>query len=379
MTNTDAKKPVTFLFLMGNDSISREKAKQDAIAAIQSFADKPAIERFDPEVMPFSSFSERIITPSLFQTVRIFTVRDVNQFKKDDIDMLKSMFTYDIPDIYMIIESDALRVKKGKERALSKDFEKFIDIFNELSGKHPEKFAFLEFVQPAEYKMAQWLETQTPLLLGRTISHKDAEYLVDLAGSDSAALYSELQKIDIFLPPKKPVDRAAIDTVSGATRLKTQFELAQALGKKDFSKVLETIDSLYMGSVYVPLYISAIFKHFWALFRIAVFAKTNPEDMKKFESSMKRYNKEIQDEIGLKLGVAAGLLSEKQRSSVYPVIVKPGLVGQSCHFTEAQYKKIFKSLGEYDIGIKTGRIDDSKTGFQLLCYRIFKSGDIQEQ
>jgi DNA polymerase III delta subunit len=93
---------------------------------------------------------------------------------------------------------------------------------------------------------------------------------------------------------------------------------------------------------------------------------------------MKRYNKEVQDEIGLAIGSAAGLLSDKQKNSVYPVIVKPALTQQAMSFTEAQYKKIFGLLRDHDIGIKTGRIDDSKIGFQLLCFKIFKVADIED-
>jgi len=376
--NPSAVRPVTFTLLMGDDTISREKAKTNAIAAVQAASTGAMIERFDPDGQPFASFAERIITPSLFQAVRIFLLRDVHRLKKDDLDLLKNVFAYDIPDIHVIIESDVARVKKGRERTLSKDFEQWLQVYLDNVGARPDTFAFMEYPQPAEYKMAQWLEAQTPLLLGRSIARRDAEYLVDLVGTDGAALYSELQKIDVFLPPNKNVDRAAIEAVSGATRLMTHFELAQALGKKDFPKALEIIDSLYMGSVYPPLYISAIFKHFWALFRIALYAKANPGEMKKFEASMKRYNKEVQDEIGLGIGIAAGLLSDKQRTSVYPVIVKPGLTQQALSFTEAHFKKIFGWLKEHDIGIKTGRMDDSKIGFQLLCYKIYNVAEIEE-
>jgi DNA polymerase III delta subunit len=376
MNKSEIAEPARFLLLIGNDSISREKAKQNAVEAIRLKTENAEISRFDPDIMTFASYCESALTPSLFQTVRIFTLRDVHNLKKDDLAMLKSLFSYDIPDVYMIMESDISRVRKSKEKPGSKDFENFIDNFNRHAGENPGMFAFFEFPQPAEYKMAQWVETQTPLLLGRNISHKDAEYLVDLVGSDSASLYSELQKIDIYLPAQKPIDKNAIDTISGATRMKSQFELAQALGKRNFPKVLETIDSLYSGSVYVPLYIAAIFRHFWALFRIYIFAKENPDDVKKFEMSIKRFNKEVQETTGLKIGVAAGLLSEKQRSSVFPVLVKSDIVSQASQFTGEQYRKIFRWLGDYDIGIKTGKIDDSKTGFQLLCYRIYKVAEI---
>ena len=367
-----------FTLLMGDDTISREKAKQNVIDAVRQRSADASIERFDPETQSFPSFAQRIITPSLFQEVRVFIVRDAHQLKKDDLELLESLFAYDISDVHVIIEAPVGRAKKDRQRAGPKDFDQLLRRYGDIASKNPAKFAFHEFEQPAEYKMAQWIETQTPLLLGRTIARKDAEFLVDLAGNDGATLYSELQKIDVFLPPKKPIDREAIEAVSGATRLMTQFELAQALGKKNFVKALEIIDSLYRGSVYAPLYVAAIFKHFWALFRISVYAQANGESIKKFEASMKRYDKQVQDEIGLSIGIAAGLMSDKQRGSVYPVVVKPGLVQQAKSFTETHFRRIFTWLRDYDIGIKTGRIDDSKIGLQLLCYKIVRVADLEQ-
>jgi hypothetical protein len=374
MNTAITKMPASFTLLGGNDTISREKARDNSIAAVQG----AAIERFDPEGPSFASFIENIITPSLFQTARIFLIRDAHALSREDLESLSGVLSYDIPDVYVIIETDKFRADKGKDHAFSKDFGRFVESFIEKAAEKPVKFAFAEFIMPPDYKMTDWLEAQTPLLVNRTISKIDAGYLIDLVGNDSSVLYSELQKIDIHLPPKKPVDRAAIDLVSGATRLMTQFECAQALGRKDFTRVLEIIDSLYLGSVYLPLYISAIFKHFWALFRIKNYASANPAEFSEFQRAIKRYDRPVQNELGLKIGVASGLLSEKQGSRVFPAIIKSGIVQQALSFTEQNYKKIFNWLEEYDIGIKTGRIDVSKIGFQLLCYKIYRVAEFGE-
>ena len=373
-----SKPPAAFTLLMGDDTFSREKARDDAFSALSTPSIEVVVERFDPGSQSIAAFVEHIITPSLFSTIRFFLVRDAHLLAKNDFDQLNDVFSFDIPDVYVVIETDKTRTKKGRGQAMPKEFERWIETFAKRAEERPGKFSIIEFLMPPDYKMSQWLATRTPLLVGRSISLKDAEYLIECTGTDSSTLYSELQKLDLFLPPGSPIDRAAIEAVSGATRLMTQFELAQALGKKDFPKVLEIIDSLYTGSVYIPLYISAIFKHFWALFRIAIYEKAHPEEIRQFAASMKRYNKAVQDEIGLKIGIAAGLLSEKQRSSVYPVIVKSDIVQQSKSFTEDHYKKIFKWLGDYDIGIKTGRVGDDKTDFQLLCYKVFRVGELME-
>jgi DNA polymerase III delta subunit len=377
MTSADANKPaVTFLLLMGDDTLSREKARIDAIARASGSGSEVVVENFDPGNQAMASFTERIITPSLFPVTRFFLVREAHLLKKNDLGLCADVFPFDLPDVHVIFETEKTASKKGRGTELTEYFGNWIEAFRARAEKHPEKFSIAEYVMPPEWQMSQWVQSRTPLLLDRLISQKDAEYLIECVGGDSATIYSELQKLDVYLPPQKPIDRSAIEAVCGSTRLMTQFELAQALGMKNFPKVLEIIESLYRASVYVPLYISAIFRHFWALFRIATWAKSHRDEMAKFQASLKRYNKPVQDEIGIAIGVAAGLLTDKQKTSVFPKIVKPNLVPQALSFTEAHYKMIFQWLGDYDVGVKTGRIEDDKTGFQLLCYKIFRVAEI---
>jgi DNA polymerase III delta subunit len=378
MSAETTKRPASFTLIMGDDTLSREKARDDALAFAKDSGSEVVIERFDSGNQSLASFTERIITPSLFPATRFFLFRETHLFKKNDLDQLTELFSFDIPDVFVIFETDKTSARKGRGQGLTEDFGVWLEAFQKRVGEHPEKFSVVEYIMPPDYKMAQWVAARTPLFFNRSISPKDAEYFIECVGNDGSTLYSELQKLDVFLPPKKPIDRLAIEAVCGANRLMAPFELAQALGKKDFPRALEIIDSLFRGSVHVPLFVSAIFKHFWALFRISVYAGAHPEEMRKFTSSMKHYSKQVQDEIGLKIGVAAGLLSENQRSSVYPKIVKSNVVQQALSFTEEHYKKIFRWLGDYDVGIKTGRTDDDKTGFELLCYKIIRAGEVSD-
>jgi hypothetical protein len=103
------------------------------------------------------------------------------------------------------------------------------------------------------------------------------------------------------------------------------------------------------------------------MYRIRAYATDFPNDIKNFTRSN---NREIQGETGLRIGVAAGLLSPTQIKSIYPVMVKSNIVPQAMSFSPENYTAILGWLKEYDIGIKTGKFNDSKTGFQILCYKI---------
>ena len=216
----------------------------------------------------------------MFQTMRIFVRGEVHTLKKADLDMLNDVFLYKLTDQFLILETSRRTEKKGKSKTVSPDFVVWLAHFLKLVAKESERFFFTEFLQPPEWDTAKWVVQQTPYLTGRAIGMKEAQYLIDLAGNDTATLYSELQKIDVHLPEGKPISRTAITNITGATRQMTPYELAAAVGKKDMVRVLEIIDSLYTGSVYVPQYIAALFRHFWAMYRIRTYAADFPNDIK---------------------------------------------------------------------------------------------------
>jgi len=378
MNNSDIRSSETqagFYFLAGDDSILRENARADVIAAARTGHPDAEIVRFMPDDGDFASFAERIITPSLLSSMRIFLITDAHSLDDKELDLLVGLFAYELPDACVIMETDrarSSRSRKPKEGAFSKKFLSWITTFEERAEQEPLRFFIHEFVKPPEYKMAEWVETQAPRLFGRAISKVNAEYFVDLVGADTSLLNSELQKIDLYLPDNAPIDKAVIDTVAGPNRAMSHFELAQALGKKDFVRVLEIIESIFTGNVYLPLFVGAVFRHFWGMYKIKEFSRVDPETVRRFKASFKGYNRQQQEETGVAIGVAAGLLSEKQPKSVYPVLVKSGIVDQALSYGTDDYRAIFGMLKEYDTGLKTGRADGSKTEFQLFCYRIIR-------
>jgi DNA polymerase III delta subunit len=361
-----------FILLAGDDVTSRELARADIIAAVKKQQPGAEMQRYSSEDAPFDEFCEHIITPSLLSPLRVFVIPDVHLLDDKELGQLTAIFAYDAPDALVVMETEKLKGgKRSKDAALSKKYAAWLASFEELSEKSPERFRVQTFPRPPDYKMAEWVEAQAPHLFGRRITREDAEHLVDLVGADTAILYSELQKIDLFLQPKAAITRDVIDNVAGATRQATNFELAQALGEKNMARGLEIIESIYTGSVYLPPYIGAIFRHFWALFRIYQFTKANPAALRKYKSG----GRQPQNDAALEIGVGAGILTENQAGRLYPVMIKPRMIEQAVSFGPDQYKRIFSLLAEFDTGIKTGRYDDSKAGFQVFCYRIAK-GDL---
>lgn len=360
--------------LSGDDTISLEAARARILDAIYETHDEVSTSLFDASAESLSAFLARFVTVSLFAEARIFQVRHAEQLNEKDIEELESYLDQDIPDSYLIIEAGPAKKNTGVGKKLASMIKKGQKIDQTVPGT----FRVFEFARPRDWEIADWVVKNAPHLSGRTVLKKNAEYLVDLVGHDLGALYSELQKLDLLLPSGVQIDKESIDRITGATRVMEPYELAQAVGTKNLAKALEIIDGLFSMSFYAPLAISALFRHFWALFRIRKFAQRNPEEMRAFQNAVKSRNRSVQSEIGVKIGVAAGLMKETQGNRVYPVIIKSGIVDQARSFKDEHIKQIIRWLGEFDLESKTGKLEVTKQSVQLLCCRIVRVAELQQ-
>lgn len=347
----------------GDETVGREKAKVKLLNSLKELHSNFTVEPFDPETDDFTAFQESILTPSLFQDTKIFIIHRAQNLTDNEIKELGRLLDDPPPDSYIIIEIDEEKKGKGESKIAKKlNLEK-------RASANKNNIVVLQFPKPSEYKISQWLVEQVPSLLDRTISKVDADYLIDLAGNDLNILYSELQKIDTHLSPGEPVDHDSIQRIVGPSRQMTVFELASSLAELKLPKTLNVIDSLFTSSAFVPVMLSSVFRHFWALFRIRCFANANPQIIKRFQNA-KGFNNPDQTECGLAIGRAAGLLGDGEQRRVYPVIVASGIVQQAKKFTDQELKTIFKWLLEFDYGIKTGKIEGSQEDVQMLCFKI---------
>jgi len=357
--------------LRGEDTVSRERAREAIIAAIEKEGGPCVREPFDPSSAESASiFAQRMLTPSLFAERRVFHLRHAQVLEDEDLDELDSALSGGLEGVYCIIEIE--EGKKDAGRVLKR-----LHIDERRSGKPPAA-CLLEFEKPRDYEIAGWLVDNAPLLIGRKIALADAEYLVERVGNDLDTLHSELQKMDLYLPPAVPVTRTVIDHITGAMRPATPFELAAALGRRDFPRAMRIIDLLFSVTVSMPFIVSVLGRHFWALFRIKKFLAANPDVGRRFAASRGSRNSD-QIETGLAIGRAAGLLSDGEERRIYPVLIKSGIMEQAGKFTDTECAAILSWLVEFDTGTKTGRVEASEESLQMLCYRIIRARHVLEE
>jgi len=353
-----------FILLAGDDILNRELTRKKIISLVKNKYPDATISRLDIQEETFDDFLQKILTPSLLSPVRIFLIPDIHLLSEKELFSISDLFNIEIPDSLIIMETEkAISKKDLKSAEISKKFLSWISIFEDFLEKNPSKFYIETFIKPPVYQMAEWIILNTNKHFGRKIQKQDAEYLLDLIGTDTFIIYSELQKIDLFLESSLPITKEIINEVCKASRNFEFYEIAQALGEKDLKRVFDIIESIYLANLYLPPYIAAIFKHFWNLFKVYNFIQKNPDIYKKYKT---KYN----NDAAIQIGIGSGIITKSQINRVFPVIIKPKLVEQSMSFDFYDYKRIFSLINDFDIGIKSGAYEDPKIAFQLFCYKI---------
>jgi DNA polymerase III delta subunit len=363
------------ILLAGDDAIGREAARRKISAALKERSSPVSESIYDSASEDLAAFLDRRMTFSLFQEVRLFQLRHVDSLSENELKEITAALAADIADTYWIIEADCIGRKDGDVPAR---FVSWMTGYKSRAKKNPERLVWYEFPRPRDYEISGWLMSNVPVFFDRAIGKKEADLLIDLAGTDLTTLYAELQKIDLHLPAKKAITQDAIEEITGASRVASAYELAGALGTKNLPRVLELLDALFRESFSAPACISAIFRHFWALFRIRQWGKANRQEMQAFLGTMRNYNKPVQDEIGLKIGVAAGILRENQANRVYPAVIKSGIIDQARAFSDDDLRAIIRILHEIDLDLKTGRADATKETMQHLAYRIVRVEAVEQ-
>lgn len=365
--------PVRVAVLAGDDTVARERAKEQMIQAIRLAHPNTLTERYDSAAGTFSDYLEAMLSPSLFQEMRICIIGHAQTLNDRDCTALDKTIDHLPEDIFIIVEVD--EITKGKKGA-----SKIVQLLHaeKRAKANPQIFQFSLFQKPPDYKIAQWLMEQVPSLCGRKISKSDAEYLVDMVGYDIDLLSCEVQKIDIHLDAGSPVSRAAIDTVVGASRQMTVFELAAACAAKQAQRVLTIIDSLFTTTFFGPMMVSALTRHYWALFRIRQYAKDNQQDVKAFLMS-RGFSNPAQNDAAFRIGCAAGLLRAGEERKVYPIIIASGIVKQAQQYTDRELKQILAWLLEFDVGIKTGRLASSRQEVELFCFKLLRITELVQE
>jgi len=354
------------IIVTGDDSFAIDLSRDRYLERVRAAHGQCAVEMFDSSNERIRDFLERAMTVSLFEETRVFCVLHAQSLTEKDLAELDKTLDYEIPGVYMFVSAE-IEKKSAAETKVKKVLR--------LKERGGGAVSVQDFSKPRDFERAGKIMELVPQLFNRRIGKPDAEYLAEVVEYD--LIYSELQKIDMALPPGAPIDKKIIQEITGVTRTMTVYEFAAALGKRDLPGALQALDSLlaaFDGRTLFNIATPALFRHFWSLLKMNKYLAKNPGVLRQYNS--RGYGKDSpQSMAAFEIGLACGLLSERDRAGnrAYPVIIKSGVVNQAQSFSAAGLRDIIRTLQRFDVDVRTFRTDPAPYSFQMLCYRIARA------
>lgn len=347
------------IVLSGDDSLGLEKAKEQLFERLYSLHGSIQEEYFDSSKESLDSWVTRLMTPTIFGDARLFHIKHVQKLNKFDTSLLADTLKIPIDGVNILVEYDPDKRKKTAQTLGLKKLEK--------SGQ----LIHFDFKKPRNYEMSKWLVAQVRTLFDRSISESTAEQLASFADFNPDRIYSELQKLDIYLPEKGPITSEAIEAVTGVSRSLAPSDLNNAIGHRRWEEAYTALDTLFAGNSFTAIQLnSSLFRHIWILYKIRVYAEEN-------RSSVNRYFKtqyKEKNEIAADIAVAVGIFSEAQRKRVYPAVVIPQIIEQATKYSKEELSTLLIMISNYDRGIKGGGEKPGLPSFRELCYKMVRFG-----
>lgn len=345
--------------LSGDDLLGREKAREQLFESLYRAHGSFTEEFFDSSRESLGEYFVRLMTPTIFGDIRLFHLKHVQKFSAADQKELGKVLALPHETLYILVEYES-DGEKGLTTALK---------LSEL--KKRSDVSVLSFSKPKRHLMAQWLTEQVQQLFGRRIELAAAEQILEFTGYELDRIYPELQKIDIYLPEGAPISTGAVATVTGSGRDVSSQDLCNAVGTRNWAEVFAISEKLFEeNSVPVMSFTASLFRHFWGLYKIRLYAEKNRNAANLYFKS--RYKE--QTAVATDIAIAAGLLTEATKNRVYPAIIMPKVIDQAAKFSLTEIKTIIERITRYDREIKSGLAETNLDSFRAVCYDLVRVG-----
>jgi len=177
--------------------------------------------------------AERIVqaarTLPMMAARRLIWVRNAEAVFKQSSDTLKPLIAYaESPDPSSCLALQAMApVKKNSK------------LYKRIA-KHG---VVLEHKSPPERELAGWVRSSAESR-GRAIRPDAAALLVEAIGRDLTALDAAVERLALYVPEKTPIELAHVEETVPHTRVRTVWELINAVADRDVARTLERAHQL---------------------------------------------------------------------------------------------------------------------------------------
>lgn len=238
---------------------------------------------------------------------RFIVVKDADKLSSNEIERLGRYLKDPSPSTCLILTVEKVDMRKGFFQSL--------------------KECTVQFDPVYENQLPQWIKREVEAK-GKSITPDAAQYLIEVVGSDLLRLRSELEKAMLYAGDGKEISIRDVEAVSTKSKLKTIFELTDAVGGKDTGKALKALRDLLdngENGVYILYMVARQLRQIWKV-------------------------RELMD-----AGLDHAAIGKELK---IPPFLQKGIMGQAKRFSGRDLKEAFPRLLEADASLKSGRLND---------------------
>lgn len=226
--------PAAVYYLRGEDGYMLSTAADAVIAkALPDGRNEFNFQKFRGNDATAEAIRSAAETLPFMTRRRVVLVQDLQSMPSTELDALSEYFADPAPTTVLILVAMTAQKKPDGRSAAVKAMRKAAQEY--------------EFKELREYEVAPIVERNAKSF-GMKLDRAAAAYLVEAVGTDMATLMEALRKIDLYLGPDQRT--ATVDDVQAIvsdTRVKTIFDLTNALGARNVGTALKILDRMLIA------------------------------------------------------------------------------------------------------------------------------------
>jgi DNA polymerase-3 subunit delta len=191
---------------------------------------------------------DRAQTPSLMAPFQVLFIRNLRQLytrgaKKEEFAALEAYFKSPNPQALLIFVADHLRIPSDPRRMDMQDKDRYERIRETLG----DWCGIVELARVDEADALRWIAAEAKRR-EVTIEADAARELADALGADMMLIAQEVEKLVLFVGPKKLVTLGDVETMVLAAKQRSLYELTDAISAKDRARALSLLHGLLNAS-----------------------------------------------------------------------------------------------------------------------------------
>lgn len=156
-------------------------------------------------------------TAPMMADTRTLIIEDFDKLKKDDLAKFGTVLKTPNDDCHLILIAEKLDKRTSFYKSLSK------------------KAKVQEFKKPYPNQVPQFLQDEVSKM-GLKLAPGCAQMLVEAGGTDLMSLLQEVEKLSIYVAPKKEIQKNDVKALVSGGILENIFDLTTAMGEKDYAR-----------------------------------------------------------------------------------------------------------------------------------------------